>query len=234
VGRVVDKQVELLPKAFFEGREVDDVLAAVLAAEGEKLVELLSRPLGPVLGQNLTFERDELLWRGGSLIANLLAASLREETNADFGMVTGGFVRSGLGAGRTTYGDLYEVMPFGNTVGVTEISGFELVSLLAQGTRHYPTPEKCMPHMSGIRYTLNLSADPAEPVKRITSAIRLSATGESLGPLDLEAKYVLACTDFLKGGGDDYSVLRALPKFSHWGTDFDEVVDGATPIARRV
>lgn len=69
-------------------------------------------------------------YEGENALSNLIADSLlkagRDAASADFGLMNAGGVRADLPQGQLTYGDLYGVLPFDNSLAVVELTGAEL------------------------------------------------------------------------------------------------------------
>jgi hypothetical protein len=112
-------------------------------------------------------------------------------------------------------------MPFGDTVIVAQITGLELLTMLAYGTRNYPNEFSGLPHLSGLKYTIDLDFSWGDPVQRIKSPMRVGPDGTELGLLDTTANYKLALADFLKDGGDGYTMLPGLREVRRLGNDVD-------------
>ncbi|MDP1027969.1 bifunctional metallophosphatase/5'-nucleotidase [Sphingomonas sp. KR1UV-12] len=95
--------------------------------------------------------------------------------------------------GSVTYGDLYAVQPFGNTLTVRAYTGAELRAVLEQ-----QLDRKILLSVAGMTYAY----DAAKPAgSRITDAKVGTA------PLDDRATYRVVLSDFLAFGGDGFSSL---------------------------
>ncbi len=68
-----------------------------------------------------------------SSLGNLFVDSLLDTIDADISMhINSGGIRSGLPAGDLTFGSVYEMMPFDNTLVIIELSGAELRQVIAE------------------------------------------------------------------------------------------------------
>ncbi len=93
----------------------------------EEAKEIKSREIGE-LADDFKHEYEE-----ESALGNLLADSLleagKEKDKADFALINSGGIRNDFSKGKITYGDIFKVLPFDNSLVVTEMTGAELKSL---------------------------------------------------------------------------------------------------------
>ena len=152
------------------------------------------RPLGITssapLGRN---------YEGESALGDVLTDALREREKADVALLNAGGLRANLKAGALTYGDLYEVLPFDNTVAVVTVTGEELRRLLKAAYGGGPS----MFQESGLKVTLGRCLGP-ERLRDVTLA-----QGGALEPTRL---YRVVMPDFLaRGAAGLGAVLSQLP-----------------------
>jgi 2',3'-cyclic-nucleotide 2'-phosphodiesterase / 3'-nucleotidase / 5'-nucleotidase len=123
-------------------------------------------------------------------LGNLVADAQRWKTGADVAVMNNGGIRADLPAGVATYGTLYEVQPFGNTLHRLRVRG----SALRQYLERLVGGERIGTHVSGLRLTY----DPARnPGGRITSLVL-----DDGKPLRDDATYTVVMNDFMATGGD--------------------------------
>ena len=127
----------------------------------------------------------------------------------------GGAIRASIAAGDVTLRDLHNCYPFSNQTCMIEITGAQLLEALEAACQDLPDPSGSFPQVSGISFTLDLSVPfekgeqypystyykPANPGARVTIA---DVNGKGF---DVDAKYLLATTDFIAHGGDTYYCL---------------------------
>lgn len=127
----------------------------------------------------------------GNLMADLMLseanAIFRKRTgkNIDFVLMNHGGIRASISKGNVSARTAYEVMPFENDISVVALKGtsvLELVDYLIKSKRAHP--------VAGIQIILN-SNDTVHSI---------SVQGK---PLDEEAIYNVATSDYLVSGGDD-------------------------------
>jgi 2',3'-cyclic-nucleotide 2'-phosphodiesterase / 3'-nucleotidase / 5'-nucleotidase len=183
----------------------------------ERLVAAALEGVGPQL-QRVMAHAGAALERGPgeNAMGRLIADAQRWKTGADVAVMNAGGVRAPLQAGPATWGDLYQVHPFGNMILTIELRGADLRAVLEHAVRGANEGEDA--HLSGIV----VEYDPSRPVgSRIMSA-RLSDGSQ----LRDEAVYRVAVNDFLASGvGDGYAPFaRALREQSTGMTDLDVLI----------
>jgi len=175
-----------LVQATFMGEPVvpDDGMTALMAPALARVEEMQNRPLGITAAAPLTRN-----YEAESALGTVLADALREREKADIALLNPGGLRADLRAGELHYGDIYEVIPFDNTVATVTMTYDELRRLLnaAYGAR------KGVFQVSGLK--IQLAKCPSES--------RLRAfTLENGKPLKQDKKYKVVMPDFLARGGD--------------------------------
>jgi 5'-nucleotidase len=132
----------------------------------------------------------------GSLIADAQRASA---PGIDVALMNNGGIRRDMTAGPATYGDLFELQPFGNSMLRVAVTGAQLKQVME---RVLVTGRPTF-HASGVRVRYD-SRKPAG--QRVLEIRKLNGT-----PIRPHGRYTLGVTDFLQGGGDGMAMLRNLP-----------------------
>lgn len=162
---------------------------------------------------NLVGER-EIVRTGPSNLGRLITDAMIDISGADVALINGGAIRNSISAGPVTRGDVLNVLPFGNTTVVLEVTGKIIVEALEQGVGALPEPSGGYCHTSGIEYALDLSLPPGG---------RTSGWAIDGVPLNLEQEYTLVTNDFLAAGGDRYEMLKGGKVSAEYGA-LDEVL----------
>lgn len=156
----------------------------------------------------------------GNMIADSLRLAGKEVADADFALMNAGGVRTGLPQGALTYNDLFQVLPFENSLAVVDLRGSELRRILEVAL----SGGHGLPPVSGLRIK-RIGADTGQrgPWDRDLNKdgktedwerdLLLEVTDESGRPLEDSKRYKLATVDFLTGGGD------------HQKENFDKIPD---------
>jgi len=184
------------PLGDYEGRPVVEVAAVTTAiapalAEAETLRRV---PLGTTLSEPIRGEHNR-----ESALGNLFADLLHEFVEgADGALVNGGSLRGDLPAGPLEYGQLFEAMPFDNTVATLRLTGAELRALLA---RHLSHDAHGLVSLSGFRVKARCAPGGLAVELRRTNG-KAVADSETL---------LIATSDYIANGGDDLVRPLGLP-----------------------
>jgi 2',3'-cyclic-nucleotide 2'-phosphodiesterase (5'-nucleotidase family) len=172
---------------------VRDVVADSTAAEPttDALVKRVVAAVAAEMSRPVT-QIAEPLRRSGRQYAlgNLIADAQRAAGKADVAVMNNGGIRADLQAGQATYGSLFEIQPFGNTLYRLTVRGSELRAYLERLVGR----DEINAHVSGVTVIYL----PAKPVGSRLSSVTM-ADGK---PLRDDAVYTLVLSNFLLGGGD--------------------------------
>ena len=173
----------------------DPAVAAVVAA--------YAAPLQAVRRRQVAVLADELGTAGcrvgpcrlGEVVAEAL---LQAAHGADLAVMNAGGLRTGLRQGAVTLGDVLDALPFGNTLATLTLTGADVRAALEQGLAGLGGGG--FPQVAGVRMEWEVGG-------RIT---RLEVRGADGGwaPVEDGRRYLVATNNFLRGGGDGYSVMR--------------------------
>eukprot|EP00644_Phytophthora_capsici_P003181 jgi/Phyca11/504342/fgenesh2_kg.PHYCAscaffold_7_\ len=164
--------------------------------------------------------RTALLRAGESNAGNLVADALRSELAADVGFINGGFIRGDKeypAKSSMTVGILKHEMPFPRPAVLVRIKASDLRDAFIQHLYKYPQQSGSHPHVSGLKLTIDMQANPPAVTKM------LHENGE---PVDLESELLVATSKFVAGGGDGCSswlkgsILREAAKIPEVVADF--------------
>jgi 2',3'-cyclic-nucleotide 2'-phosphodiesterase (5'-nucleotidase family) len=181
---------------------VDSLVRRVVSAVAAEM----SRPVAPIA---------EPLRRSGReyALGNLIADAQRAAGKADFAVMNNGGIRADLQAGQATYGSLFEIQPFGNTLYRLTVRGRDLRKYIEQLVSRGQTNV----HVSGV----SVVYAPAKPA----GSRLVSVTMSNGQPLRDDATYTMVLTNFLLAGGDGLGVGEAAVKTEPLGiTDIDALV----------
>ncbi|OYR76968.1 bifunctional metallophosphatase/5'-nucleotidase, partial [Halorubrum ezzemoulense] len=134
---------------------------------------------------------------------NVVTDAMRERVDADVAITNAGGIRSDsvYGPGEITGGDIFNTLPFPNTVVSLEITGEELVETLESQVVTLESDtgqnfgEEISQQTSGLRFEWVPHDDADEPIRDVY------VDGE---PLDPEETYEVAVNSFIANGGSGY------------------------------
>jgi 5'-nucleotidase/UDP-sugar diphosphatase len=160
----------------------------------------------------------------GNLVTDAILWQTATE-GTQIALMNGGGIRASIAAGDVSLGDVLEVLPFGNMIATFELKGADVWAALENGVSRAENPENegtgRFPQVAGLRFTWN----PDLPVGSRVASVEVKNPDGSYSPIDLNATYKLAANDFMRGGGDDYSVFaeKAINPYD-FGPNLDEAV----------
>ncbi len=171
----------------------DKKIEALIAPYSEQLSEKMDVSLGQ-LTEELVKDRPN------SNLGNWFTDILLEEANGMFFKASdisiqnyGGLRVPSLAKGELTVRDIYELMPFDNTLVTVDIPGAVLQQLLDQNAQSNGWP---------ISHTLNYKI-------KGRKAVDITIHGK---PMNKEKIYRLAIPDYVANGGDSSEILKTYPQ----------------------
>ena len=141
-------------------------------------------------------------------LGDLVADAYRTLMGADIGWANSGGIRANVPAGPITHNQLFAVCPYSNKIAVISTTGRDLLNALETAVRAYPLAEGCFPQVSGISFVFDPSVpsgvvlDSNGTFLRVDGQYRVSDVYVGGKPLDMDATYTIASTEYvlLKGG----------------------------------
>lgn len=183
--------------------QVDEVMQEVITTTDELLV-----------GDRESIRSQET--NLGNLITDVMLEKTQsiEGYEADLALTNSGGIRSEIKSGEVTKLDLYNVLPFGNTLTVIDVSGSEIKAALENGVSKITEGAGRFPQVSGISFSYDITKSAGERVEEVMVG------GEAL---DESATYKLATNNFLAAGGDGYAMFEDNEAFNTGYTTYDIV-----------
>jgi 2',3'-cyclic-nucleotide 2'-phosphodiesterase (5'-nucleotidase family) len=135
----------------------------------------------------------------------------------DFALYNSGGLRADIDVGQITLGEVFAVLPFGNTLVVVELDGDEVLQVLEEGI----TDAHGVVQVSGLQFYFDY--DEPEGQRIIGDVIDLN-TGQPIVPSKI---YSVAVNSFMASGGDGYTTLSENPQYDTYVPVYDIVVDWA-------
>lgn len=181
------QSIETPIKAAIADREVQ----AIVDRSQAEIVPVKSVALGRTVN-DLSHDRYEL-----SVLGQWSSDALRQLTGVDIAFQNGGGLRTSIPAGLITMGNLYEVMPFDNTLVTMDLTGEQVLQVLNHGINGKAGTVQ----FSGLQVKI----DSSRPYGDQLVEVRLS-DGKLLDPA---GTYKIVTNDFMASGGDEFTVLKA-------------------------
>jgi 5'-nucleotidase len=196
------------------GLTPDATAAAIVTAADVRVAPLVSEVIGTAASTITRTQSDT----GESALGDLIAEAQRVSIGADFAVMNPGGIRADIAAGTVTWGQLFTVQPFGNTVVGLDLTGQQVYDLLNQ---QWGAPQPAggrFLQIAGFGYTWD-NAVP-EGGKRV-----LEVRDATSAPIDLGATYRVAANNFIAAGGDNFTVLKSGANQIGGPIDLDALID---------
>jgi len=181
---------------------------AMVALINEKAAPLEAIKAKVVGASSDIIDGDRSSCRAGVCQMGVLVAEAMLDRAKDQGVQiviqNGGGLRASIDAGEITMGEVLTVLPFQNTLATFDLKGADVLVALENGLSQVENGAGRFPQVAGMKYVW----DPkAEAGSRVVSAQVQQADG-SFAALDPEATYGVASNNYMRGGGDGYSVFE--------------------------
>ena len=165
-------------------------------------------------------------------LGDLSADAFRIRSGADIALIGGGGIRTSIKRGDITYGNIIDVMPFGNNMSIREATGQQILDALEWGARIVPEQNGGFMQVSGLTYAIDLSvpnpciSDESGRYAGISGTRRVSDVMINGEPLDPQKVYTVSSTDFwLLHGGDGFTMFDGAIVASEAGLDNQVLID---------
>ncbi|SDW60691.1 5'-nucleotidase [Ruegeria halocynthiae] len=155
----------------------------------------------------------------GNLVADAMLARVADQ-GAQIAIANSGGLRASIDPGDVTMGEVLTVLPFQNTLSTFEISGQGVIDALENGVSQVEEVKGRFPQVAGMTFTWDPSVAPNEG--RVTEI--LVAKDGGFEPIDPAATYLVVTNNYVRNGGDGYSVFSGDDKNAYdYGPDLADV-----------
>ncbi|WP_319546784.1 bifunctional metallophosphatase/5'-nucleotidase [Ruegeria conchae] len=155
----------------------------------------------------------------GNLVADAMLARVADQ-GVQLAIANSGGLRASIDPGEVTMGEVLTVLPFQNTLSTFEISGQGVIDALENGVSQVEEVKGRFPQVAGMTFTWDPSVAPNEG--RIVEV--LVANGDGFAPIDPAATYLVVTNNYVRNGGDGYSVFSGDDKNAYdFGPDLADV-----------
>jgi 5'-nucleotidase / UDP-sugar diphosphatase len=200
-GNVVRAEGDTIP--VVQSIVPNPVIQAAIDRLDAPLVEVRARPVGASAAE---YTLDGCRAREcalGNLVGEAMLAATRQ-SGTQIALQNGGGLRAGIPAGSVTLGHVLTTLPFQNAVAMLKLRGSDFIAALENGLSQVEQTGGRFPQVAGVRYTW----DRARPAGGRVVSVELRRPDGTFGPFDPNAIYTVATNDFMRRGGDGYTVLR--------------------------
>ncbi|WP_078409970.1 5'-nucleotidase C-terminal domain-containing protein [Priestia abyssalis] len=188
----------------------DDAEAAKILAEKYKpAVDAFKQTIVGTTAVALDGERANVRTKEtnlGNLITDgMLAKAKTINPNTVIALQNGGGIRASIDSGDMTLSEILTVLPFGNSLGIMELTGQEIIEALEHSVASVPAEQSgAFLQVSGLKFTYDSGKKAGERVV----AVEVKEDGRTYVALNPEKKYFVATNTFTAKGGDSYTVFK--------------------------
>jgi 5'-nucleotidase len=150
----------------------------------------------------------------GSLIADAMLDRVRDQ-GIQIAIQNGGGIRASIDAGEVTMGEVLSVLPFQNTLSTFEVTGADIVAALENGVGQIEEGAGRFPQVAGMSFVVDSAAPAGERVSDVM-------VGDA--PIDPDAVYGVVSNNYVRNGGDGYSMFEDAANAYDYGPDLADVL----------
>lgn len=155
----------------------------------------------------------------GNLVADAMIDRVADQ-GVTIAIQNGGGLRASIDSGEVTMGEVLNVLPFQNTLATFELKGSDIVAALENGASQIEEGAGRFAQVAGLRYTFDKNAEPGSRIVSVEVK-----KGDGFEPIDTEATYMVATNNYMRGGGDGYSVFNTAGMNAYdYGPGLEQVV----------
>lgn len=207
----------LLDASVVPDPETAKRVADMAAPIKEKAGEIVANINGDIDADHDTCRAQECIM--GDVVADAMLDRVKNQ-GIKIAIQNGGGLRASIRKGDVTMGDVYNVLPFQNTLATFEASGATVLAALENGVSQVEEGAGRFPQVAGLKY----SFDPAKPAGQRISDVMVKEGTEwvSLNP---SKTYGIVTNNYLRNGGDGFNVFETGAKNAYdFGPDLAEVL----------
>lgn len=149
----------------------------------------------------------------GNLVADAMLDRVADQ-GVQIAIANGGGIRASIDAGEVTMGEVLTVLPFQNTLATFDITGAVLLEALENGVSQMEEGAGRFAQVAGMSFTVTPGNE---------AGSRISNVMVGGAPLDLAATYSAVSNNYVRNGGDGYSMFRSAANAYDYGPDLADV-----------
>ncbi|MDQ0558839.1 5'-nucleotidase [Rhizobium mesoamericanum] len=198
----------------------DPTLTARITELAKPIEELRKKVIGsseaPIDGDRTVCRVKECSM--GNLVADAMLDRGRSQ-GMTIAIQNGGGLRASIDAGDVTQGEVITVLPFQNTLATFQLTGADFRKALENGLGKIEEGAGRFPQVSGVKYIF----DKTKPAGSRLVSVEVK-DGDNFVPLDDAKTYGVVTNNFMRAGGDGYSIFETAGKNAYdFGPDLADV-----------
>lgn len=165
------------------------------------MTERVSEATAPIDGSRETCRQAEC--EMGNLVTDAMLWRTADQ-GTQLAIQNGGGLRASIDEGEITMGEVFAVLPFQNTLATFEITGAGVIAALENGVSQYDEIAGRFAQVGGLKYTF----DPTKPVGERILSVEVANGSGGFEPIDENDTYLVATNNYMRTGGDGYSIFE--------------------------
>ena len=153
----------------------------------------------------------------GNLVADAMLDRVADQ-GIQIAIANSGGLRASIDAGEVTMGEVLTVLPFQNTLSTFQTDGATVIAALENGVSQVEEGAGRFPQVAGLKFTFDASAEAGSRV----SDVMVDMDGE-WQPIDEAATYGVVTNNYVRNGGDGYSMFVEGENAYDFGPDLADV-----------
>jgi len=149
----------------------------------------------------------------GNLISDAMLDRVADQ-GIQIAFQNSGGIRASIDAGEVTMGEVLTVLPFQNTLSTFQVTGATMIAALENGASQLEEGSGRFPQVAGMSFTVDQSQEPGA---------RVSDIMVGGAPIDPDAVYGVVSNNFVRNGGDGYSMFEDAMNAYDYGPDLADV-----------
>jgi 5'-nucleotidase len=195
-------------------------MAARIAELAKPIEELRKKVIGssegPIEGDRKVCRVEECSM--GNLVADAMLDRAKDQ-GMSIAIQNGGGLRASIDSGDVTQGEVITVLPFQNTLATFQLTGADIRKALENGLSQIEQGAGRFPQVSGLKY----SYDKTKPAGGRLVSVE-TKEGDAFVPLDDAKTYGVVTNNYMRAGGDGYSIFASAGKNAYdFGPDLADV-----------
>jgi 5'-nucleotidase/UDP-sugar diphosphatase len=198
----------------------DPAMTARIAEMAKPIEELRKKVIGssegPIDGDRTVCRVEECSM--GNLVADAMLDRGKSQ-GMSIAIQNGGGLRASIDGGDVTQGEVIIVLPFQNTLATFQLTGADIRKALENGLGKIEEGAGRFPQVSGLKY----SYDKTKPAGNRLVSVE-AKEGDAFVPLDDAKTYGVVTNNYMRAGGDGYSIFATAGKNAYdFGPDLADV-----------
>lgn len=233
---LIDKNGNITTGLIAEVKEKDSAMTTFVQARKDEFEKILMKPV-TTINNDLIIEDlvsgNRIIRTTETNLGDLCADAFKEATGAEIAIQNGGGIRKNLMQGEITYGDILNVLPYGNQLCMIEATGQQILDALELSVYAIPAEFGGFLHVSGL--TFEYDSEVPTPVLRDENNMFVGIEGERRvknvkvngEDIDPNKTYTVGGPEYtLLQNGDGYSMFNGNKVIASQITmDYDAVVN---------